>query len=271
MNSPNSFLNKKTNFLSFWGRTWLVLVVVSILANHLTQPNYFPLNESYRFPWIPTVVSVLLGSLVMAITDFNFQYFKRKYFTKRIDKRILLHFLLTTLSYISIVYIILFYAINGIDNYRFYDLLTGFSITLLMCITGITLMYSNAIFKLYRFASIKGKLKLAYGGKITLVSYDEIAFAYSKNKIAYIVKTDGTSIATDFTLSEIEEKISEHSFYRANRQTILHASSIEQVHPTENGKLSVLLKPALFDKKPIQLTISRYKKQDFLSWFENRS
>lgn len=271
MNSLISFFSKKVKFSSFWVKAWLVLVVVSILANHLVKPEYFPLNESYRFPLIPITVSILLVSLFITIGELNFQYFKRKYFTESINTRILLRFSLSTLGYDSIVYVVIFYTINGFEAYNLYELLVGFSVTLLMCFVGLTLIYAKPIYKLYRFTSVKGKLKVTYSGKITLVSYEDIAFAYSQNKIAYIVKSDGTSVATDFTLNEIEEKINAHSFYRANRQTILHASSIEQVQPIENGKLSVLLKPTVLDKQAIQLTISRYKRQEFLNWFENKS
>ncbi len=207
----------------------------------------------------------------MAIGEINFQYFKRKYFTKKINTRNLSRFVLSTLGYDTIAYVILFYSINGVKFLNIYELLTGLSVTLLICFIGVIVVYAKALYKLHRITIIEGKLKVSYSGKITLVSYEDIAFAYSQNKIAYIVKTDGTSVATDFTLSDIEEKINAHSFYRANRQTILHASSIEQVQPIENGKLSVLLKPALLDGKAIELTISRYKKQDFMNWFENRS
>ena len=235
------------------------------------QPEYFPLNESYRFPLIPIAVSILLITVFTVIAELNFQYYKRKYFTENINIRTLSRFLLSTLGYDTIAYVLLFYSINGIGSYLLYELLIGLSITLLLCLIGTTITYAKVIYHLHRFLSIEGKLKVTYAGKITLVSFDEIAFAYSQNKIAYIVKTDGTSVATDFTLNEIEEKINAHIFYRANRQTILHASSIEQVLPIENGKLSVLLKPVLPDRKATQLTISRYKRQEFLNWFENRS
>lgn len=271
MDSLISFINKKVKFSSFWVKTWLVLVVVIIVANHLTRPEHFPLNEFYQFPLLPITVSILLVSVFLVITEINFQYFKRKYFMESINIRVLSRFLLSTLGYDSIVYVILFYAINGVKAYYFYELLVGFSITLLMCFIGTTLVYAKAIYNLHRLISIRGKLKVTYSGKITLISYEDIAFAYSQNKMVYIVKTDGTSVTTDFTLNQIEEKISAHIFYRANRQTILNASSIEQVQLIKNGKLSVQLKPALLDKKTIELSISRYKKQEFLSWFENRS
>jgi len=271
MKSSFRFLNKNHSRTSFWIKNGIAIVVVSILANHLTDQQNFPLNESYQFPWFSIAVSITLGGLILVIVDLNFHYFKRKYFSERIDTPILTRFLFTTLGYIGLIYVPTFYLLNGLEGHNLYHLLTGFSITLLMCIIAITLLYAKDIYKLYRFTSIDGKLKVANGGKITLVSFDEIAFVYSEYKVANIVKTDGSTVHTDFTLREIEDRINEHSFYRANRQTVLHASAIEQVTAIENGKLSVKLKPALPGKEVFQVTISRYKKQEFLSWFENKS
>lgn len=271
MSSLTSFFNKKIKFSNFWVKNGLTLVVISLVANHLTEPENFPLSESYKFPWIPITVSILLGSVIVVTTYFNFEYFKRKYFVEKINLQVLLRFLFTTLGYITIAYIIIFYTLNGFENHNIYYLLVGFSITILITVIGIVGFYAKDIYELYRFTSIEGKLKVTYSGKITLVSYDEIAFAYSENKIAFIVKVDGTSMPTDFTLNEIEEKINEHSFYRANRQTILHASAIEQVQVIENGKLSVQVKSNLSGNKTHQVTISRYKKQDFMNWFEKKS
>ena len=103
-----------------------------------------------------------------------------------------------------------------------------------------------------------------------MVDYSEIAFIQSENKIVYIIKIDGTSVVTDFTLNEVEGIISEQSFFRANRQMILHTRSIEQVQSIENGKLLISLKSFILDQKPIKINISRYKKQAFLDWLENK-
>ena len=271
MNSSTSSFQTNLSSANFWIRNMAWLVVLSILTNHLVQPENFPLNESYSFPWINITVSVVLGGLIMILADLNFHYYKRKYFIERIDAQILTRFMLTTLGYISLIYVPIFYTLNGIDNHYLYSLLTGYTITLLLCTIGITLVYARDIYTMYRFNAISGKLKVASGGKITLIGFDEIAYVYSEHKIAYLVKVDGSLVATDFTLNEIEEKINEHSFYRANRQTVLHASSIEQVKPIENGKLSVVLKPTLPGKEALQVTISRYKKQEFLDWFEKKS
>lgn len=270
MNSPLGFF-KKNNFSNFWVKNGFILLVISVIGSHLTQPENFPFNESYQFPWLSITVSFCLGSVIVVITYFNFQHFKKKYFIEKINVRVLSRFLLTSIGYITIAYILIFYSINGFDIHDIYYLLTGLSITILITVIGIVGIYAKEIYKLYRFTSIEGKLKVAYSGKITLVNYNEIAFAYSEHKIAFVIKTDGSSVPTDFTLNEIEEKINEHSFYRANRQTILHASAIEEVQAIENGKLTVLLKPTVSGDKTRELTISRYKKQDFMNWFEKKS
>jgi len=268
------FFSQHFSFSNFWVRNGLILVILAILVNHLTEPENFPLNKEYKFPLIPIVVSIIGGSLIILIAGFNFKYFKNKYFSKNINLQILLRFLFSTLGYISILYILLYYGLNGLMNgtesYNFYYLLTGLSVTLLMNTILIVLLFSTDIYKLHKLVSINGTLKVQQGGKITLVKYPEIAFIYSENKIVYIAKTDGTSVVTDFTLNEIETKVSEQSFFRANRQIILHPRSIAQIKSIENGKLSLLLKPIINGQSNYEINISRYKKQLFMDWFEKK-
>jgi hypothetical protein len=274
MNSIINFFFKNIYFSNIWVRNGFIIVILSILVNHLANPENFPLNKYYKFPWFSILASILLESIILIIGYFNFKYFKNKYFTKKINSQILLHFLLSTLGYISILYILLYYGLNGLINgtetYNFYYLLNGLSITLLLSTFLIAILFSTDIYKLHKFISIKGTLKVQQGGKITLVKYPEIAFIYSENKIVYIVKIDGTTIITDFTLNEVESKISKQSFFRVNRQIILHAHSIEQVKSIENRKLSVLLKSTFLDKKTSQINISRHKRQAFMDWFNKK-
>lgn len=269
----NSFKNS-INFSNFWIRNGFIIIILSIVTNHLFEPESFPFHKDYKFPLFPILVSIITGSLIILIARFNFNYYEDKHFSKKINTQILLRFLFSTLGYITILYLFLYFSlngfINGIDSYNLYYLLTGLSISLLITAIGITLLFSTDIYKLHKLSTIKGTLKIKQGGKITLVKYSEIAFIYSENKIVSIVKKDGTRVITDFTLSEVESKISEQSFYRANRQIILHARSIEEIKSIENGKLSVQLKPTISNEKAFQINISRYKKHAFMDWFENK-
>lgn len=267
-------IKQKVSFSNFWFRNGIIVLLVSIVVNHLFEPKNFPFNKDYEFPLFPIVVSIITGCLVIFIASVNFNHFKKKYFTEKINKKLLLRFLLSTLGYITLLYLFLYYGlnglINGIQSFSIYHLLKGLSISLLICTIAIVLLFSIDVYQLHKMLAIHGVLKVKQGGKITLVDYSEIAFIYSENKVVYIVKTDGTTIISDFTLNEVESKISKQSFYRANRQTILHVHAIEQVRSIENGKLSIQLKTAFTHKKAFQINISRYKKQEFMNWFKGK-
>jgi len=268
------FLKQIISFSNFWFKNIGILILFAILTNHLSEPENFPLHESYKFPWIPIIVSALAGIIALIIAYFNFNFFKKNYFIEKITVSLLLRFVFSTLGYVSIVFVLFYLTANtlmhGIHSLSLYNLLKTYPNSMISMVVLLGTWFGADIYKLHKFSSIKGKLKIKQGGKITFINYEDIAFFYSENKIVYLVKIDGVSIITDFTLNEIEPKISELSFFRANRQTILHMRSIEQVQSIENGKLSVYLKPTLSNKKNHQITISRYKKQIFMDWFENK-
>lgn len=266
---------KQFNFSNYWIKNGFFIIIFSIVINHFTAPENFPFNKNYQFPLIPIIASIIGGSIAIIIASFNFKYFKNKYFIEKIDTKILLRFLFSTLGCITIFYIPFYYVsnflVNGKINFNFYYLLNGLLVSLLIDTVLIFLLFSSDIYKLHKLNSIQGILKVQQSGKITLIKHSEIAFMFSENKIVYIVKTDGALIMTDFTLNEIESKVNEQSFFRTNRQTIIHPSSIEQIQSIENGKLSVLLKPAISNEESLQINISRYKKQAFMNWFENKT
>ncbi len=268
------FFKQNINFENYWIKNGLFLIVFSVIINHFTEPENFPFNKNYQFPLIPIIASIIGGSIAILIARFNFKYFKNKYFIEKIDTKMLLRFLFSTLGYITIFYIPFYYVsnflVNGNTNYNFYYLLNGLLVSLLIDTVLISLLLSSDIYKLHKLNSIQGILKVKQSGKITLIKHSEIAFIYSESKIVYIVKTDGTLVMTDFTLNEIENKVNEQSFFRTNRQTIIHPRSIEQIKSIENGKLSVLLKPTISNEEALQINISRYKKQAFLNWFQNK-
>ena len=129
MNSIISFFKKHINFSNFWIKNGFILVILSVVTNHLVAPEHFPLNKSYKFPWQSIIISIILGSIVIIVAGFNFQYFKKKYFIEKINLKVILHFIFSTLGYISIIYIALYYTINGVINgtesYNVYYLLIG--------------------------------------------------------------------------------------------------------------------------------------------------
>ncbi len=265
-----NFFKKNTTFSNPWLRHGINLILISLVINHLAQPQNFPFTENYRFPWFSIFVSIGLGAIILGIAEFNFRYYRRTYFVKEVTTAVLLRFLFSTLGYITLFYIPLYYSLTAEDDkvQSLYYLLLGLLITLLLSTIFIAALFANAVYKLHQLTSKNGKLKVKHGGKICFLQFSEIALFYSENKVVYVVMEDGTSMSTDFTLNTLENQLQEKGFFRANRKTLLHPRAIALVKSAENGKLIVELKPILATPITPLLPISRYKKQEFLDWFE---
>ncbi len=251
--------------------TGLSLLILSLIINHLTENNNFPFSDTYRFPLFSIIASIVIGTIVLIIADINFKYFKENYFNNKITSNNILHFLLSTMGYISIIYIPIYYFAVWIhdENFSFYYLLIGLLLTLLLSCLTIIFLFAKDIYKLHKLETLNGKIDFKYNGETHLINYRDVSYIFSESKIVYIVTISGETLITDFTLNQLEDKISEHLFFRANRQIILHYNSIEHFKPIENGKLIVTLKSFL-EKDIPQITISRYKKKDFEAWFNKK-
>lgn len=92
----------------------------------------------------------------------------------------------------------------------------------------------------------------------------DIACFYREN-LNYLVTFTGEKYILDFTtLEEIEELLDPKSYFRANRQSIIHIDAIQSIKPHENQKLTVTLKAPI----KMEQDISREKAPGFKKWFE---
>jgi DNA-binding LytR/AlgR family response regulator len=176
----------------------------------------------------------------------------------------------SNLGYITIMYIPVNIILN-IDaggQAQFYYLLIGLLITLLLSFILIGLLYAQDIYNLYKLSTKDAEITIESGAKITKITYENIACFYSENKIVYTVKNDGTTIITDFTLNELEEKLNDQLFFRANRQIIIHKNAVDQIKKIENGKLHIQLKTLIKNDTIAEINISRYKRKAFMNWFQ---
>ena len=182
-------------------------------------------------------------------------------------------FLLSTLGYITLIYIPAFFTVITIVDASFYsyNLVVGLLITLILCAVCIAIMFAKDIYDLHKKITLEKKLKVRHGKQTIFIEYAAISYFYSLDKIVYLVKTDGTSLITDFTLNELEINLDNHSFFRANRKTLLHYTAVDKIQNIENGKLSLQLTPPLFSKEQSTITISRYKKQGFEDWLNEKT
>ena len=237
-----------------WFRKIVVLTIFSLVINHLSARDSFPGSESYRFPIEGFLSSIVLCILIGIIADLNFKFYKKKYFSKKIEIVTIAWFMISTLGYITIMYIpvsIVFNIVAG-GNTEFYYLLIGLLLTLLLSFMGIGFVYAQDIYDLYTLSVKSAEITIESGSKITKLTYENIACFYSENKIVNAVQNDGKTITTDFTLNELEEKINDQLFFRVNRQMIIHKDAVDQI---ENDVIA-------------EINISRYKRKAFMDWFQ---
>jgi len=253
-----------------WFQKIIVFTIFSLVVNHLATRDSFPDSESYRFPIEGFLSSIALCILIGIIADLNLNFYKKKHFSKKVEIVTIVWFMASTLGYITIMYIPVNIILNIVagGNTEFYYLLIGLLITLLLSFVLIGLLYAQDIYNLYKLSIKDAEITIESGAKMTKITYENIACFYSENKIVYTVQNDGATINTDFTLNELEEKINDQLFFRANRQIIIHKGAIDQIEKVENGKLRIQLKASIENDAIAEINISRYKRKAFMNWFQ---
>ncbi len=253
-----------------WFQKAIILIIFSLVANHLAASDNFLGSDSYRFPIVGFLSTIVLAILVGIIADLNFKFYKKKYFSKKVEITAIVRFMASTLGYITIMYIpvnIILDIVAG-GQAQFYFVLIGLLITLLLCFILIVLLYAQDLYNLYKLSIKDAEITIDSGAKIKKLTYENIACFYSENKIVYTVQNDGTTINTDFTLNELEEKINDQLFFRANRQMIIHKDTVDLIEKIENGKLRIRLKAFIKNDAIAEINISRYKRKAFMDWFQ---
>lgn len=110
----------------------------------------------------------------------------------------------------------------------------------------------------------KERFAVHTGRSVTLVPADEIAL-FVKEEVIYLINKEGKKFITDFrSLDEIQELVDPETFYRANRQYIVHLPFIESYRSDDTGKLTLKMKNGTVDG----LIVSREKAAEFRKWFE---
>lgn len=262
----------KFNHSSLWSwfQKLIVFIIFSLVVNHLSTPESFPNGKSYRFPIEGFLSTIILSILIGIIAELNFKFYKKKYFSKKVEIASISWYMVSTLGYITVMYIPLGIVLNKIAGAEteFYYLLIGLLITLLLSFILIGLAYSLDIYNLYKTSIKDYEITIQSGAKMTKLTYENIACFFSENKIVYTVQNDGATITTDFTLNELEEKINDQLFFRVNRQIIIHKDAVDQIEKIENGKLRIRLKTSIENDAITEINISRYKRKAFMTWFQ---
>jgi len=89
------------------------------------------------------------------------------------------------------------------------------------------------------FERRKRRLVVKKGLASVLLRAEDIVLFYSENKIVYVLDRDGRKYICDQNLSDLEDMLDTHNFFRANRQYIVNISFIKGYKAHEKVKLSL--------------------------------
>ena len=93
---------------------------------------------------------------------------------------------------------------------------------------------------------VKSRLIVRRGIENIALRTDDIVIIYTEEKVVFVIDKEGKKYMVDKKLTELEEELDHHVFFRANRQYIVNIGFIKSYKTYERVKLQVdLLMPNL--------------------------
>ncbi|UHG93849.1 LytR/AlgR family response regulator transcription factor [Spirosoma oryzicola] len=104
-------------------------------------------------------------------------------------------------------------------------------------------------------------IAVSKGAKLLTVPTVSIRCAYLKNQLSYL-QTLKNTYQISHTLDELEQMLNPNTFYRANRQYLIHRQSVMSVEYLPARKIGVRLNTDMDNL----IVVSKAKSNDFLRW-----
>jgi len=122
--------------------------------------------------------------------------------------------------------------------------------------------------KLMSFVSGRSKSRVLVkrGMEHILLRLEDIILFYTESKVVYVIDRFSKKYILDKTLSELEEELDRHLFFRANRQYIVNLDYVKGFKPFEKVKLLIDLNAPEINHSII---VSQETAQDFRKWVRN--
>lgn len=108
----------------------------------------------------------------------------------------------------------------------------------------------------------KTRFLVSIGSRLKPVETNDIMYFYSAEKISFLVTADNQRFPVDYSLDRLSAMLDPKEFYRINRQMILRANAIDQIHVFSKGRIKIDLKPAM--KEEVFVSLDRVT--DFKEW-----
>lgn len=108
----------------------------------------------------------------------------------------------------------------------------------------------------------KDRFMVSVGTRIRSIKTESISYFYLEERTVLIVTNGGTTLPIDYSLDKLMQIIDPHKFFRVSRQFIVSLDSIQMVHTTSTGKLSLDLIP----KTKQEVIVSGDRVSGFKEW-----
>lgn len=110
----------------------------------------------------------------------------------------------------------------------------------------------------------KERYIVRFNDRIVPLQTSNIAYIYSEEKNNYLVTFDEQRYIIDSSLDVISEELNPDYFFRISRSCVVSMKAITSIVKQVGGRLRIMPKP----DAPFEMTVSRSRVDDFLTWLE---
>lgn len=110
----------------------------------------------------------------------------------------------------------------------------------------------------------KERIIVRFNDRIVPVEVSNIAYIYSEVKNNYIVTFDSGKYVLDCSLDVISEELDPNMFFRISRSCVFNIKAVKSIIKQNGGRLKIVTSAPC----SIDLTVSRSRVDDFMSWLE---
>lgn len=110
----------------------------------------------------------------------------------------------------------------------------------------------------------KERYIVRFNDRIVPLLTANIAYVYSEEKTNYLVTFDDQHYIIDSSLDVICDELNPDHFFRISRSCIVSMKAINSIIKQQGGRLRIIASP----QPSFEMTVSRSRVDDFLSWLE---
>lgn len=107
------------------------------------------------------------------------------------------------------------------------------------------------------------RMLIRFSNSFRLVDMSDAAYFYTKDKITFLVtRSTAKRFPVDYPLDKLEHLLDPATFFRINRQFIIHVEAIKEMHPYSKSRVKVDLEPPT----DLETIVSTERSAEFKKW-----